>query len=303
MTRRPLRGGLALAALAVLAAGGVRVGAQSRVLAVEFEPTTYFVGQEALAVAFFDAAGLELKSVRRSDFPEPGPGLPKILSAELGERRGRPALIVRFAAWRPGPSALPPIGIGGLDFPAITVEAASALAAFGREPPRPLPQREPPGFRRRLYLAGGVFLFAAAAAVAVALFGLPWFRRLLAGWAFSRVRRDFNARLAFIRERGGDGPEAWALLCRALRRLLSARSGLNFEALCAGEVAALPESTLAAPILPEASALLLAGDYLRFGGLGGGELTAALELAEELAERLDAAYAPKAPRRAGGPDA
>lgn len=301
MTRRPGVGGLALAVL--LAAAGLQAGAQSRVLAVEFDPKTYFIGQEATAVVFFDAAGLELKPTRRSDFPEPGPGQPRILSAELAERRGRPALIVRFAAWLPGPSALPPISAGGVDIPSVKVEAASALAAYGRDPPRPLPQREPPGLRRRLYLAGGVFLLAAAAASAVVFIGLPWFRRLLALWAFSRVRSDFEGRLAFIRERGGDGPEAWALLCRALRRYLSARSGRNFEALCAGEVAALPEATLAAPILPEASALLLAGDYLRFGGRGGGELTAALELAGELADRLDEAYAPKPRKRAGGPDA
>lgn len=301
MTRRRGAGGLALAVL--LAAGGLRAGAQSRVLAVEFDPKTYFVGQEATAVVFFDAAGLELKPARRSDFPEPGPGQPRILSAELGERRGRPAIIVRFAAWLPGPAELPPISVGGVDIPSVKVEAASALAAFGRDPPRPQPQREPPGLRRRLYLAGGVFLLVAAAAFAVAFIGLPWFRRLLALWAFSRVRSDFNGRLAFIRERGGDGPEAWALLCRALRRYLSARSGRNFEALCAGEVAALPEATLAAPILPEASALLLAGDYLRFGGRGGGELRTALELAGELADRLDEAYAPKPRKRAGGPDA
>lgn len=301
MTRRTGAGGLALAVL--LAAAGLRAGAQSRVLAVEFDPKTYFIGQEATAVVFFDAAGLELKPARRSDFAEPGPGQPRILSAELGERRGRPALIVRFAAWLPGPSALPPISVGGVDIPSVKVEAASALAAYGREPPRLLPQREPPGLRRRLYLAGGVFLLAVAAAFAVAFIGLPWFRRLLALWAFSRVRSDFDGRLAFIRDRGGDGPEAWALLCRALRRFLSARSGLNFEALCAGEVASLPKATLAAPILPEASALLLAGDYLRFGGRGGGELQAALDLAEELADRLDDAYAPKPRKRTGGSDA
>lgn len=299
MTRRSGSGRLVLAV--VLVAVGFRAGAQSRVLAVEFEPKAYFIGQEAAAVVFFDAAGLELKPTRRSDFPEPGPGRPRILSVELGERRGRPALIIRFTAWLPGPSELPPISVGGVDIPSVKIEAASALAAFGRDPPRPLPQREPPGLRRRLYLAGGVFLLAVAAAFAVAFIGLPWFRRLAALWAFSRVRRDFDGRLAFIRERGGDGPEAWALLCRALRRLLSARSGLNFEALCAGEVAALPETTLAAPILPEASALLLAGDYLRFGGRGGGELTAALDLAEELADRMDDAYAPKPKKRAGGP--
>ena len=152
--------------------------------------------------------------------------------------------------------------------------------------------------RSRLYLFAGAALALGFFALFAALKLLPWLRALLAHWAFLRARKEFDGVLAYLREAGERGADAWAVLARALKRYLGSRSSVDFLPLTSGEIASLPLDRVAGGVLPDVAAILSAGDYLRFGAREAGDLSAALDLATALADRLEAAIADQAkPKR------
>jgi hypothetical protein len=77
---------------------------------------------------------------------------------------------------------------------------------------------------------------------------------------------------------------------------------VDFLPLTSGEIASLPLDRVVGGVLPDAAAILIAGDYLRFGARDPGNLSAALDLASALADRLeDAAMEQKARERGTKP--
>jgi hypothetical protein len=293
----PFRLQPALAAL--LMVGALSAYAEVRVLGVEFDPPDFTVGQEVTMTLSWDAAGKHWQPERLSDgLPESANG-PTLLWAETFERRGRPALSVRFIAWRPGAGALPALSLSGREFPPITLEAASILDRVGRAAPEPFAQLEPGGLRSRLYLLAGSALLFCLFALFAALKLLPWLRALMAHWAFLRARKEFDGVIQYLRDAGEQGADAWAVLARALKRYLGSRSALDFFPLTSSEIAALPVEKVAGGVLPDAAAILSAGDYLRFGARASGDLYAALDLASSLADRLERALTEEQGRKRG----
>ncbi len=268
--------------------------AETRVLGVEFDPPEFTVGQEVTMSLSWDAAGERWLPERISEGLPVSANGPSLLWAETLERRGRPVLSVRFIAWQAGTSALPALSLSGREFPPVAIEAASLLDSLGRAAPEPFAQLEPSGLRSRLYLFAGAVLALALFALFAAFKLLPWLRAFLAHWAYLRARKDFDGVLQYLRDAGEQGSDAWAVLSRALKRYLGSRSSVDFLPLTSGEIASLPADRVAGGVLPDAAAILSAGDYLRFGARAAGDLFSALDLASALADRLEAALAEQA---------
>ncbi len=288
--------------VAVLLAGAVSAHAEVRVLGVEFDPPEFTVGQEVTMSLSWDAAGQHWQPERISEGLPVSANGPTLLWAETFERRGRPVLSIGFIAWQPGVSALPALRLSGREFPSIPLKAVPILNSVGRAAPEPFAQLEPGGLRSQLYLMAGSALALGLFALFAALKLLPWLRALLAHWAFLRARKEFDGVLRYLRDAGEQGADAWAVLSRALKRYLSSRSTVDFLPLTSGEIASLPLDRVVGGVLPDAAAILIAGDYLRFGARDPGNLSAALDLASALADRLeDAAMEQKARERGTKP--
>jgi hypothetical protein len=290
---------LRVAFAALLMAGSLSAYAEARVLGVEFDPPDFTVGQEVTMTLSWDAAGRHWQPERLSDgLPQSADG-PTLLWAETSERQGRPSLSVRFIAWQPGASVLPALSLSGREFPPVTLEAASMLDRVGRAAPEPFAQLEPGGLRSRLYLLAGSVLLFCLLALFAAMKMLPWLRALMAHWAFLRARKEFDGVIRYLRDAGEQGADAWAVLARALKRYLGSRSTVDFLPLTSGEIASLPVERVAGGVLPDAAAILSAGDYLRFGARASGDLSAALDLASSLADRLERALTEEQVRKRG----
>ncbi len=289
----------ALAAIACIAC--LPLPAEVRILSVEFDPPLYVSGELTRAYVAWDDAGVAWSpTVREDGFPEPSPTGPVIRSATLATRSGRAVLSVEFTPWRPGPGTLPPLSVGGVSFPPIPLETASALAGHEGWVPSPLPQLEPEGQRTRVYLLVAALLALAALAGFASLRLMPWLRLLLGRWTFARARREFDALLDYLLEADRDGPDAWALLCSGLRRYLGTRSGANIQALTPGELRSLAPGALPEGAAGEAAAILERGDRIRFAGEAGGGLAAALAAARPLADRVEEALRQPASGTAAG---
>ncbi|MBU0928491.1 MAG: hypothetical protein KKA67_12135, partial [Spirochaetes bacterium] len=151
---RPLLA-LSLVALASVVAPGSASAQGAVVGAVEFSPATFAPGEAVTAYAALDpgASPWFAESIvsRVDSGGEPGGpdgGLsddaPRVLSAAVEKRSGRPVLVVRFAAWRAGPGFLPEMKLGGLSIPRIRFDCSSVLAAADARAPEPFPQLDPP---------------------------------------------------------------------------------------------------------------------------------------------------------------
>ncbi|TFG83844.1 MAG: hypothetical protein E4H20_04640 [Spirochaetales bacterium] len=287
---------VALLVLVAIAGLAIPVNAEVRVLGVEFDPAAYSTGQVVTAIVVWDDSGTRWIPERmNSSFPDSGEDGPTILSAQTQERGGRPMLVIRFIAWKPGPGVLPSLYVGGQAFPPIPVDAVSVLPSLGRANPEPLPQLEPPGLKARVYLMVGGFLLTVLVSIFVAFRLIPWLRALRAHWAFRRARREFGSVLAYLRESSG-GADAWAVLGTALKRYLGTRSEVDFLPLTPREIAGLPLESVPGAVGPDAAVILSVGEFVRFGGSTDGDLPAALALAEALAETIEAAVAADSPK-------
>lgn len=276
------------------------VPAQLRVAGIEFEPPDFVPGDKVNLVARFDSAGLPWNDVRElGGFPEPVEEGPTVLSAAVERRSGAPVLVVVFIPWKAGRGQLPALSVGGLAFSAIPYEARSALGA-DLAAPGARPQLEPPGLRLRVYVATGLLLASLVGALVFVSAVLPWFRRLMSSWAFNRIRREFDARLALL-EGGAVAMElAWALLCSSLRWFLEARTALPWLSMTPAEAGAVQDASIDSKLVAEASLILLEGDEVRFAGRQDADLETGLSCAKSIADRLDRVLAPAGRSAAGG---
>lgn len=270
------------------------------IVRVEYDPPTFYPGQAALAYATLDPGTASWGEAVLAVVPgredgaddgaegddEAGPPEVEVLSARLERRGGQPVLIVRFVPWTAGRGRIPGMELGGLSVPGLRFDCASALTSLS--PPVPMPQLEPPGLRLRLYLAGGVVLVALLVGLAAAFRAAPWFGAIKARWAAARSRREFDDILESI---GSLKPEtaAWAALCAAVRRFVGIRTGVDWSAMTASEIALSPEGPVPGPTRDAAAAILSSGDAARFAGLAEASLADAVVAARAVADRLDEA--------------
>lgn len=286
---------LAVALLAAAPTGARAEAAEASILRVEFDPPTFYPGQATLAYATLDPgtaswseAVLAVVSERPDEAGAPETGAPEveILSARLERRGGQPILIVRFVPWTAGRGLIPGMELGGLAVTGLRFDCASALTSL--RPPVLLPQLEPPGLRSRLYLAGGVALVALLAGLTAAFRAAPWFGAIKARWAAARSRKEFEALLEAVVE---IEPEtaAWAALCAAVRRFVGTRTGVDWSAMTASEIALSPEGPVPGPTRDAAAAILSSGDTARFAGSVEAGLADAVAAARAVADSLDEA--------------
>lgn len=288
------------ALLALLSLAACWAGAEARVLSISFVPPTYVSGDRVEAYVTWDDAGIAWYPISQdSGFPAPADGGPVLRSARLETRGGKPVLVAVFTPWRPGESSLPPISLGGVSFPPIALDTASALAGSEGFVPRPWPQLEPEGLRARVYAMSALALALCLLGLAAFLKARPWLRRLADQWAQARARKDLEAILDFLgKSPDGSASDSWAVLCSALRRFLGARSGTDFSALTPREVADLPPDSVPDGGASDAAVILGAGDEARFAGQSDLGLPEALALTRSLADRVENACR-KPPARTG----
>jgi hypothetical protein len=278
----------------------IRVPAELRITGMEFDPPDFVPGDQVRLVARFDPEGQPWNDTRHGEgFPEPGEGDPTVLSAALERRSGMPVLLVEFIPWKSGRGHLPALKVGGLVFPVLPFEAKSALGT-DLSAPVARTQLEPPGLRLRVYVAAGLLLSILVSVLVFISAVLPWFRRLMSRWAFNRIRREFDARLALLDGNTVAVDAAWALLCSSLRWFLEARTALPWLSLTPTEAGAVRDASIGSELVAEASLILLEGDEVRFAGRQNADLGSSLACARSIADRLDQMLAPASRTTPGG---
>ncbi len=262
-----------------------------------FTPTVFHVGEEVEVIALIDTRRGEPFLLKAGDgLPEIGEGAdPELHEARLVKTEQGWEYRVRFVPWTPGRSAIPPlVAKGGAPLPALPYTVASVLEPGDREPSPPKPQRDPPGTALYLYGFVGLVLALAAMAAAIVLYALPGARSLIAQAIAAQAFRTLSRSLAYL-ERSADNATAtdfYAVLSRALRLYLAARSVPEAPALTPTELQGLPEARFPAPGLRDEAARLFAeADGVRFGGLASGPdtLRDAVRRARALAKRFEEA--------------
>lgn len=284
---------LALALAGILGTGAhaqVPGEAEIAVRSVEFSPRRFVPGDTVTAriALAAPAGGWRAEAL---DGPAPvGMDEPTVLSLELEPGSEGPSLVVRFIPWVAGETRLPELRVGGLVVPSVPVACGSALAEKGEAPPAAFAQLAPEGLYARLYLLAGLGLALVVASLAAFLKGLPAFKAFLARRAERLARKALDEAL---RGMSGSGPEAWAVLCAALRRFAGIRAGLDLLPLTPGELRALGPGALPGAVTPELAALLETGDEVRYGGRDA-DAAEAVASATALADRMDAALEARA---------
>lgn len=285
---------------AAMAQGGATDRAKPVVIdTIRFDPPTFAPGVPVtvqLSVQPLAATWTEVTLT--SGFADPGRFGPQILSATTTRRGGigrdaaSPLITVRFVAWKPGPGALPALTLGGLSIPPLRFECQSSLAAGDRRSPEPLPQLDPPGLYRQLYMLGGAVILVTLGVILFATRMVPWLRALADRWAYAQARREFDTMLERLEHESGSA-EDWAVFCAGLRRFAGSRARLDLSALTASELAALGSDAIPGGVGAEASALVSIGDEVRFAGRSGPHLASATARARSLADALDQATDPR----------
>lgn len=281
---------VALIALAVQMAVTVPVSSQGVIVgATEFSPPEFLPGEAVTAVAMLDPGALPWSpATLETGLTEDGESAAQVLSVALEKRKGSPALVVRFVAWRAGPGYLPETTIGGLEIPRIRFECWSALAEGNFKAPEPMPQLNLPGLYPRIYALAGLLLVAAIAGVTVMTKATPWFRAFMARKAYLRARREFDELLDRLGAAAA-GPAAWAALCAGLRAFAGLRAGIDLSAMTASEVLSLPAGAVPGNAAVDLAGILAMGDEARFAGRTDVKIEAGIGMARSVADRIDEA--------------
>jgi len=264
---------------------------------VEFSPATFVPGEVVTVFArLLVGSNTWKEETVSSGFPEADASSVRILSVALEKRSGEPLLVIRFVPWQAGPGQMPEFVVGGIGIPRVRFECASALAAGGAAVPLAQAQFDPPGLYARIYILGGIFLVIVIAGIVAFTKARPWWQALLARWAFTKARREFDALLDEIEKAaaktlalgstGAVAPE-WAALCGGMRKFLGFRAGYDWSALTAMEVSALPLDAPTGIVVKESAEILTMGDQARFAGATGLDLRSAVTAARALAKKLD----------------
>lgn len=260
----------AICAALLLAAAAV-AQTRVRVLGTTVTPARPYVGDVVECSVTFDPGDARIaEGTLELRPPAPSGAETELTWAAFRRKAGSWVYTARFIAWEPGPARVPVSPSAGILLPEIRVEIASALDDFGRSPPSYADPLELPGTRLLVWgSAGG--LLAAAILAWTAAFGLvPWIRRLRRAWKEGRAGRDFGRALDYLESSAGDfrAEEVWALLAKALREYLAARTRIPYTAMTSREVrSAVPEG-LPAGAAEEAADLLAEGDSVRFARTG-----------------------------------
>ncbi|MCX7024392.1 MAG: hypothetical protein NT080_07210 [Spirochaetes bacterium] len=209
-----------------------------------------------------------------------------VLSVSASKNGSYCRIVVRIQPWIPGEVTTRPISAGGTIIPSFTLSVEPAVAVHGPGSPAFRDPLALPGTRIELLKIVAAIVVAAGAGGALA------FRRSRLFAAFARrlrlqaAGRDFEKLLRRV-EKLGEGEErrSWNEFAAGFRRYLSARSGLPVLAMTPREIAAVPESAIAAKPRAEAALALAAADDSRFGGRRGsvaGAMASARSVAAEL---------------------
>lgn len=265
-------------------------GAEVAVRSVEFSPARFVPGDTVTARIALAVPSGGWRPEALDGPATKGMDEPTVVSLELVSGADGPFLSVRFIPWVSGETRLPELRVGGLVVPSVPVACGSALAEGGAAPPAAFAQLAPEGLFVRLYLLAGLGLALVVASLAVFLKGLPAFRALLARRAERLARKALDEALRGL---SGSGPEAWAILCAALRRFAGSRAGLDLLPLTPGELRALGPEALPGAVTLELAILLETGDEVRYGGRFADSAEAAAS-ASALADRMDAALEARA---------
>lgn len=262
------------AVLFCLALGSGMAQSRLQVIGSTVTPARPYVGDVIECTVTFEPGAVRVAE-GILDLPptaETGSGT-ELISAELRRKSGSWVYIARFIAWEPGPARIPvPASVDFL-FPEVRVEIASALDDFGRHPPVYLDPLELPGTRLLVWGSAGVLL-TGGALVWASVFGLiPWLRRLRRAWKEGRAGRDFARSLDYLDSVAPEfqADELWALLAKALREYLTARSRIPYRSLTAQEARRVDPDTLPAGVAEEAASLLAEGETVRFARTDRGD--------------------------------
>lgn len=190
----------------------------------------------------------------------------ELVAASLRRKSGVWEYSVRFIAWVPGAARVPVAPGAGISFPDVLVDIASAVDDFGRAPPNYKDPLELPGTRLLVWGFSGALLGAAGLAWTLTFGLLPWIRRMRRAWREGRAGRDFESALAYLETSSADlrEEERWALLVKALRQYLAARTPFPYQAFTSSEARNADPERLPAGVAAEAAALLSQGDEIRF---------------------------------------
>ncbi len=255
--------------LALAQAGDAQV--RTRVLATTVTPARPYVGDIVECAVTFEPSEPGLAE-GPLDVPKSpvGGGETELTAASVRKKSGAWVYTARFIAWVPGSARVPVPPSAGFVLPEVRVEIASAVDDFGRSPPAYKDPLELPGTRLLVWGVSGGLLAGAVLAWSTAFGLVPWLRRLRRAWREGRAGRDFGRSLDYLEATAPElrPEELWALLAKALREYLEARTRIPYRALTAREaLSALPDN-LPEGVAEEAAALLGEGDSVRFARKG-----------------------------------
>lgn len=244
-------------------------GAQSRVRVVgtAVTPARPYVGDLVECTVTFEPAEASIaEGILDPAIPALAGEDTELKSAEVRRNPGSWVYTARFVAWVPGPVRVPIPPSAGFLLPEVRVDIASAVEDFGGSPPAYADPLELPGTRLLVWGVSGSLLAAAVLAWSTAFGLIPWIRRLRKAWRDGRAGRDFGRTLDYL-EAAAPGflpEESWALLAKALREYLAARTGVPYQAFTAREARAVFPDNLPREAAEESSSLLAEGEAVRF---------------------------------------
>jgi|GEM_PF-3223895 len=263
---------LAAAALCLTLTQAGDAQVRTRVLATTVTPARPYVGDIVECAVTFEPSDSGLAEGPLDLPPVPGGGETELTAASVRRKAGAWVYTARFIAWVPGPARVPVPPSAGFALPEVRVEIASAVDDFGRSPPAFKDPLELPGTRLLVWGVSGGLLTGAVLAWSTAFGLVPWLRRLRRAWREGRAGRDFGRALDYLEASAPEfqPEELWALLAKALREYLEARTRVPYRALTAREALSASPDNLPGGVAEEAAALLGKGDSVRFARAGSG---------------------------------
>ena len=279
-----------LACLALAAAGAQ---GRVRVVGTTVTPARHYVGDLVECTVTFEPGEAPMaEGILDLSSPTLTGGDTELRSAEVRKKAGSWVYTARFVAWVPGPARVPVPPSAGFLLPEVRVDIASAVDDFGRSPPAYADPLELPGTRLLVWGASGSLLAAAVLAWSTAFGLIPWIRRLRKAWRDGRAGRDFGRTLDYLESSAaGFLPEqSWALLAKALREYMAARTGIPYRSFTAREARAVFPENLPREAAEEASSLLEEGEAVRFARSDPGSgISRALERARIILRSVEEA--------------
>jgi len=249
------------------AALALNASAQVRVLSTTIVPARPYVGDVVECSIVFDPGNARLEEGALSILPASASSEDvELVEAVLRRKSGAWTYTARFIAWTTGAVRVPVVLSSEVPFPDMLVNIASVVDDFGRSPPRYKDPLELRGTRLLVWGVAGALLLAVASTWSVVFGLLPWLRRMRRAWREGRAGRDFGRALDYLEKSSASlqADELWALLVKALRGYMSARTTCPYQAYTAREARTASPDNLSPEVAAETAALLAQGDDVRF---------------------------------------